>query len=63
MKLSGNSKVIYMIKKIIILGLIIFVAVVFYKKFVADSVEPFFRKNSGKIDLLGVKTSDYKVNE
>ncbi|MFH0738581.1 MAG: hypothetical protein V2A59_01810 [Candidatus Omnitrophota bacterium] len=52
-----------MIKKIIILGLVILVAFIFYKKFMADTLEPFFRKHSGNVDLLGIKTSNYEVNK
>jgi len=52
-----------MIRKIIILGLIILIAFIFYKEFMAGTVEPFFKKKSKNIDLLGLKTSDYNVGE
>jgi len=52
-----------MIRKIITLGLIILTAFVFYKIFMADTLEPFFREHSGKVDLLQIKTSDYRINE
>ncbi len=50
-----------MIRKIIISGLIILAVLVFYKIFMADTLEPFFKKHSGKVDLLQLKTSDYKI--
>lgn len=43
-----------MIKKIIIWGLIIFGAYLFYKKYMAGTMEPFFREKKGNVDLLGV---------
>ena len=52
-----------MIRKIIILGLIVLAAFIFYKKFMADTMEPFFKKHSGKVDLLQIKTPDLKINE
>ena len=51
-----------MIKKIAILALIIFAAVIFYKKFMAGTFEPFFREKKGNVDLLQKKIPDYKVN-
>ncbi len=50
-----------MIKKIIIFGLIALAAFIFYKKFMADTLEPFFRGNKGKIDFMQNKVPDYKV--
>jgi hypothetical protein len=52
-----------MIRKIIILWLIALAAFIFYKKFMADSLEPFFRRHSGNVDLLLIKTPDFKVKE
>ena len=52
-----------MIRKIIILGLIVLAAFIFYKKFMADSLEPFFRRHRGNVDFFQQKTPDYKVNE
>ena len=49
-----------MIKKIIIAALIIWGAFVFYKKFMADTMESFFNK---KVDLFGVKSSVNKEME
>ena len=50
-----------MIKKIIIFGLIALVAFIFYKKFMADTLEPFFREKKGNVDLFKQKIPDYKV--
>jgi len=52
-----------MLKRIIILGLIILGAIVFYNEFMAGTMEPFFKKKAGNVDLLGVKNTDYKVEE
>lgn len=51
-----------MIKKIIILALIILGAIIFYKKFMSGTFEPFFKENKGNVDLLQKKIPDYKVN-
>jgi hypothetical protein len=50
-----------MIKKIIILGLILAAGLFFYKKFLASTLDPFFRKNKGNVDILQLKTSDYEI--
>lgn len=52
-----------MIKKIIIFGLIVSAAVIFYKKFMADTLEPFFRKKKGNVDFMQQKVPDYKVEQ
>lgn len=44
-----------MIKKIIILALILWLVFLFYKKYMADTFEPFFRKHVGNVDLFGLK--------
>lgn len=49
-----------MIKKIIILGLILIGAYFFYKKFMADTLEPFFKRHGGNVDFLQQKVPDYK---
>ena len=49
------------IKKIIILVLIAWAAFIFYKKFMADTLEPFFREKKGNVDLFQQKIPDYKV--
>ena len=43
-----------MIRKIFIIALLVLGAFLFYKKFMADTLEPFFKEKSGKVDLLGV---------
>ncbi|MFH0918512.1 MAG: hypothetical protein V1830_05200 [Candidatus Omnitrophota bacterium] len=52
-----------MIRKIIILGLIALVAFIFYKKFLADTFEPFFKKYSGHVDFFQQKVPDLKIKE
>jgi len=49
------------IKKIIIFGLIVLAAGIFYKKFMADILEPFFRGHKGKVDFMQQTVPDYKV--
>ncbi len=50
-----------MLKKIIISGLIIFGVFLFYKKFMASTMEPFFKKHAGKTDFLQLKVQDYQI--
>ena len=52
-----------MIRKIVILGFIILVALVFYNKFMADTLEQFFGRHRGNVDFLQKKIPDYKVKE
>lgn len=52
-----------MIKKIIILGLIIWVVFIFYKKFMAGTLRPFFKQHTGNVDFLQRKIPDYKVEK
>lgn len=49
-----------MIRKIIILALVIAGAILFYKKFMADTFEPFFKTHTGKVDFLGTALPDLK---
>ena len=48
-----------MIKKLIILGLIIWALVWFYRKLIADTMDPFFNKHIGTVDVLQQKIPDY----
>ena len=50
-----------MIRKIFILGLILLATYIFYKKFMADTVEPFFKRHDQRV--LQLKTSGYKVDK
>jgi hypothetical protein len=55
-----------MIKKVVILGLIVIAAFIFYKKFMSNTLDPFFGKiirDKSKVDLFQQKASEYKVNE
>lgn len=52
-----------MIRKIIILGLTILAAFIFYKKFMADTMESFFRRHKGNVDFMQKKIPDYKAQE
>jgi len=48
------------IKNIIIIGLIALVAFLFYKKFMADTMEPFFKEKTGNVDFFQQKLPEYK---
>lgn len=52
-----------MIRKIVILGLVILAAFIFYKKFMADTIEPFFRQHKGQVDFMQQKIPDYKIQK
>ena len=52
-----------MIKKIIIFGLIVWAAFIFYKKFMADTLGPFFREKKENVDFMQQKIPDYKVEK
>ncbi|MFA4853893.1 MAG: hypothetical protein WC616_00900 [Candidatus Omnitrophota bacterium] len=55
-----------MIRKVIIFGLIVLAAFIFYKKFMSDTLHPFFgkiRRDKSKVDLFQQKAPEYKVNE
>ena len=45
-------------KKIVLIVLILWGLFIFYKKIMAPTMEPFFKKNSGNIDLLQLKVND-----
>jgi len=47
-----------MIKKIVLIAFILWGLFIFYKKFMAPTMEPFFKKNKGNIDLLQLKVND-----
>jgi hypothetical protein len=44
-----------MIKKLFILILVLWALYLFYEKYVASTVEPFFNNNTGNVDFLGGK--------
>jgi hypothetical protein len=50
-----------MIRKIIILGLILLCASIFYKRFMAPVLGPFFKEKEGKVDLLQLKVREPKT--
>ena len=50
-----------MIRKLIIAGLLLWAAVFFYKKFMANTTDLFFKNNAGNVDVLQQKIPDYKV--
>lgn len=52
-----------MIRKIIILGLIAAGLFFFYKKFMAGTMEPFFKKHTGNVDFMQKKVPDYKIEK
>jgi hypothetical protein len=55
-----------MIKKIIIWGLVLLAMYFFYKKFMADTLNPFFgrmQKDRGEVDFFQQKVADYEVKE
>jgi hypothetical protein len=47
-----------LIKRVVIIALLLWGLFVFYKKFVASSTEPFFKKHKGNVDLLQLKVND-----
>ncbi|MCX5705481.1 MAG: hypothetical protein NTZ92_05455 [Candidatus Omnitrophica bacterium] len=47
-----------MIKKIVLIAFILWGLFIFYKKFMASSMDPFFNKNKGNVDLLQLKVND-----
>jgi uncharacterized protein YxeA len=49
-----------MIKKLIILAIVIVVAFYFYKNFMASTMHPFFKKNTGNVDLMNVDSKTGK---
>ncbi len=51
-----------MIKKIVIVGLIIWGVVFFYQKFLQPTLGSFFGKNKGNVDLFQKSSSLDKVN-
>jgi len=51
-----------MTKKILLLILAIIAAYMFYKKFMADTMEPFFKKYMNNVDFFQVSTPDYEKN-
>lgn len=46
-----------MTKKLIIAAIIIAAGYFFYKKFMASTLEPYFKEKGSKVDLLGVRSS------
>ena len=46
-----------MLKKILIAALVVWLAIVFYNKFIADTIEPFFKRYESNVDLFSTKTS------
>lgn len=52
-----------MIRRLFIVGLIALAAFLFYKQFLAETFEPFFKKYSGNVDFLQQKVPDLNVNE
>jgi len=51
------------LKKIILVVGIIVLVYLFYDRFIAGTMEPFFGQNKGRVDLLGVSSSLDKVKE
>ncbi len=52
-----------MIKKILILGLVAYAGFLFYRYFMADTLEQFFRRHKGNVDFFQQKLPDYNVHE
>lgn len=50
-----------MVKKLILLALIVLAGYWFYNKFLADTMEPFFKKHMNNVDFFGTEVRDYKV--
>jgi len=51
-----------MAKKILLLILAIMAVYMFYKKFMADTMEPFFKKYKNNTDLFQLSIQDYEKN-
>lgn len=47
-----------MIKKILMIAFILWGLFIFYKKLMAPTIEPFFKKNTGNVDFLQLKVND-----
>lgn len=52
-----------MIKKLIILALVLVAAFFVYKKFIAPTSKPFFKKGTDKTDVFGITATDQKYIE
>ncbi len=52
-----------MLKKFFILILVVCGAILFYKKFMASIMEPFFKQHAGKTDFLQLKVRDYGIKD
>ena len=46
-----------MVSKIIKIALIVAAAIFIYNKFLKDTIEPFFKDKTGKVDLLQFKST------
>jgi len=52
-----------MIKKLIIWVIVVIGAVIFYKKFLADTLETFFGKHANNVDLYQLNFKEPEVKE
>jgi len=52
-----------MLRRIIIGSLILLAAYIFYENFMADTLEPFFKKHKGNVDFFQRKVPAYKASE
>jgi hypothetical protein len=52
-----------MVKKVFIFILVAALAFIFYKKFLADILEPFFGKNKNNVDLYQLNYSEPEIKE
>lgn len=52
-----------MLRKIFILGLVILAGFFFYKKFMAQIMESFFKQHKGNVDFFQQKIPGYKDQE
>ena len=48
-----------MTKKILLLMLLTIAAYMFYKKFMADTMEPFFKNHKNNVDFFQISVPDY----
>lgn len=51
-----------MIKKLFLMAVAACGLYLFYTYFLADTFEPFFKKNKGNVDLLGTTSADKSFN-
>lgn len=52
-----------MIKKIIIIGLIVYAMFLFYKKFMADTMQTYFKLHTRKVDFFQAQNTNPEIKK